>query len=152
MRSIQNWVLGSFWIFMIVRAHIFWLYAPPELALTIGQCAWMIVVLILFFPRNITHDQWPRFWNYFPIVISQHNTPYTIMAAIPLLWNCPSEVVTRLDPVLILLILNHPYAQLYLFYCIRISLKLLFNSASPTVSIHSLIMIFFKVSNCSMEA
>ena len=152
LRSIQNWVLGSFWIFMIVRASNCWLYAPPALALTVGQYVVIILDITLFYPHTSIHDQWPRLRNSCPIATTLNDTLSTAMMAVPPLWNGPSEVVTWLYPALILLVLNHPHVLLYIFYFMGILLQLLFTSASPTIALPSLVILFFKVSNlCWMD-
>ena len=104
LRSIKNWFFGSFWIFMILRASNYWLYAPPALLLTVCKYAVMIPVVTFLFPQNSIHDQQRRFKNSWPIEIARHDTSSTFMMAVPPLWNVPSEVVTRLYPVLILLV------------------------------------------------
>ena len=124
--SFHNWFLGSFWIFLIVRVSNGWMYAPPALALTVGQYAVIFLVLTLFFPHISIHDQWPRFLNSWHIVITLRDNSYTVMMAVYLLWNGPSEVVTWLYPVLIILALNHPSVLLYIFYFMGILLQLLF--------------------------
>ena len=89
LRSIQNWVIGSFRIFMISRAFNCWLYAPPALALTVGHYAVMILVLTLFFLFSSIHDQRPRFLNSWPVAINLHDNPSTAMIAVIPLWNDP---------------------------------------------------------------
>ena len=135
LRSIHNWVLGSFWIFIIVRNSNCWMYDPLELVLTVGNCALMILVNTLFFPRNSIHDQQFRFLNSWHIVIALCDTSSTAIMAVPPLWNGPSEVVTRLYPVIILLVFNHPSALLYKLYFMGILIQLMFNSTNPKISI-----------------
>ena len=109
LRSIQNWVLGPFWIFMTTRA---------------SNC--LILVITLFFPCSIIHDKWPRFLNYLPVAITLHDTSSTTMIAVPTLLNGPLEMVTWLYPVLILLVFKHPSVLLYIFSFWGILLPLLF--------------------------
>ena len=143
LRSIQNCIIGSFWIFVIVRYSNFWLYYSPVLALTVGQCVVMILVMKLFFPRSGIHDQWQRVGKYWPISLALHDTSSNDMMAVPPLWNYPSEVATRLYPVLILLFFHHTSVLLYILYIMVILIQLLFTSEIPTIDITSLIIIFF---------
>ena len=147
LRSIHNLILVSFWIFISVRASNCWVYALPALALTVGHYTVIIMVLTLSFPLSSIHEQRPRFLKSWPIAIDLRDTSCTSMMAVPPLLNGPSEVVIRLYPVLILLVLNHPLFLLYIFYFMGILLQLMFTSASPTTAIPSLIMIFFKIYN-----
>ena len=126
LRSIQNWFLGSFWISIKVRYSSCWLYNTPFLTLTVGQYAVTILLLILLFPCCRIHDQQPRFQNYLPIGVYLHDPSSTAMMAVSPLWNGPSEVVTRLYPVLNLLVLNHPSILLYIFSFMSVLLQLLF--------------------------
>ena len=146
LRSIQNWFLGSFWIFMIARAYSCCLYAPPVLALAVGQYAVIIMFLILFFPWSNIYYQRPRLMNSWPVEIALHDTFSTVMIVVPPLWNGSPEMMTQLYPVLIFLVLNHPYVLLYIFSFMGILIQLLFNSVSPIIDITSLIIFFFKVS------
>ena len=142
LRSIQNWVFGSFWIIMIARASNCWMYDPPVLALTVGKYAVMILVLTLFFPRSSIHDQRTRFLNFWPVAITLHDNSSCAMIAVPPLWNVPSEMVTRLYLVLILLVVNNPSVLLYIFSFMGILLQLMFTYASTMIAIPSLIMVF----------
>ena len=90
LRSIQNWVLGSFWIPVIAEASNCWLYAPPAIVITIGKCAVMILVLILFFYCSSIHYQRPRFLNSWPFKINMHDTSSTTMISVSPLLNGPS--------------------------------------------------------------
>ena len=132
---------------MFVRAYNWWMHDPPVPALTLGQYTVIFMVLTLLFPRNSFHDQQPRFWSSWLIAISLHDTSSITMMYVPPLLNGPSEVVNRLYPVLILLVLNHPYIILYVFSFMGIFLQLLSILESPIISIPLLIMIIFKVSN-----
>ena len=87
--SIQNWVIGSFWISMIVRASSCCLYATPALALAVGQYVVMVIVLIFLFPQINIHDQWPRFLNSWHVPIVLHDTSSIAMIAVPPFWNGP---------------------------------------------------------------
>ena len=147
LRSIQNRVLGSFWIFIIARAFNFWLCDPPVLSLTVGQYVVMIMVLTLLFTCSSIHYQQPRFLNFWPVAITLHDTSSTAIIDVPPLWNGHSEMVTRLYPVLILLIFNHPFILLYMLSFMGILLQLPFTSVSPMIAIPSFIMVFFKMSN-----
>ena len=147
LRSIQNWLLESFWIFLILMDYSCWLCVPTELSLTVGQYAVMILVITLFFPCISIHGQQTRFLNSWPVVITLHDNSYTSIIDVPLFWNVPSEMVTRLYPVIIHLVFNHPYVLLYIFYFMLILLQLLFTSASNMIDIPSFIVVFFKVSN-----
>ena len=137
--SIQNWILGPFWIFIIVRDSNCWAYDPTALALTVGQFVVMILVITLFFTISSIYEQWPRFLNSWPIAIALHDTPSTAIIAV--------RSSNSLYPVLILLVLNHQSILLHIFSFMAISLQLLLTSAIPKIAIHSLIKIFFKVSN-----
>ena len=114
LRSIKNWVLGSFWIFMIARDSNCWLYDTPELELTSWDYAVMIMILTLFFLHSSIHDHQLRFLNSWPVAITLHDTSSSTMISVPLLWNSPSEILTLLYPVLILLVLNHLSVLLYI--------------------------------------
>ena len=138
--------LGSFWVFMIEGASSCWIYAPPALALAVGQYAVIIMFLILFFPWSNIYYQRPRLMNSWPVEIALHDTFSTVMIVVPPLWNGSPEMMTQLYPVLIFLVLNHPYVLLYIFSFMGILIQLLFNSVSPIIDITSLIIFFFKVS------
>ena len=146
LRSIKNWVLGSFWIFMIVRDYNCWLYAPPALELATGDYAVRILVLTLFFPHSSIHDHQIRFLNSWPVAITLHDTSSSTMISVPPLWNGPSEILTLLYPVLILLVLNHLSVLLDILSFMGILPKLLFTSSSLMIAIPSLIMVSFKIS------
>ena len=96
------WVLESFWIFVIAEDFYCWMYDPPEIELTVGQYAVIILIIKLCFPRSSTHEQRPILLNSRPVVITLHDTSSTTIMAVPPLWNYPSEMVTRLYLVLIL--------------------------------------------------
>ena len=83
LRSIQNWVLGSFLIYMIVKAYKCWLYATPAIALTVGQYVMMILVFKFFFPCISIYDQRPRFLNSLPVSIALHDTSSIDMMDVP---------------------------------------------------------------------
>ena len=132
---------------MFVRAYNCWLHSPPALSLAVGQYAVTIMVRKLFFPRSSVNHQRPRVRNYWPITIDLNDTSSIAMVSVPPLWNGPSELATLLFPVLTLLFKNHPSVLLYILSFMEILIQLLFTSASPTIDITSLVMIFFKVSN-----
>ena len=131
---------------MIARASSCWLYAPPALSLDVGKYAVMILILVSFTPCSNIHDQRPRLMNSWPVSITLHYTLSTAMVAGPPLLNGQPEMVTLLCPVLILLVLNHPYILLYIFSLMQLLLQLLFTSAIPIFDIPLLIIVFLKVS------
>ena len=132
---------------MIARASSCWLYAPPALALAVGQYAVMIMVFAIFYPCGRIHDQRNRFLNYWPVPIALHDNLSTSMIAAPPLWNDPPEMVTRLYPVIFLIFLNHLSVLLYIFSFMGILLQLMFTSAIPLIDFPSFIIVFFKVSS-----
>ena len=132
---------------MFAGASIFWLCAPPALAITVGKYLVMIIVLALLSPCGIIHDQQPRFLNSLLVTVTLNDISSTAMIAVPQLWNVPSEMLTRLYPVLILLVFNHTSVLFYIFSFIGILLQLFFTSAIPIIAIPSLIIVFSKVSN-----
>ena len=87
LRSIQNRVLGPFWIFIIARAFNCWLYVPPVLDLTVGRYVVMIPERKIYFHRSIIHDQRPRFLNSWLVSITLRDTSSTAMIAVPQFWN-----------------------------------------------------------------
>ena len=89
LRYIQNWGLGPFWFFVVVRDSKCCLYAPPELALTVGQYPVNIMVLVFLFPHNSIYDQRPRFLKSWTFTIILHYTSSTAMMDLPPLWNVP---------------------------------------------------------------
>ena len=131
---------------MFAGASIFWLCAPPALAITVGKYLVMIIVLALLSPCGIIHDQQPRFLNSLLVTVTLNDISSTAMIAVPQLWNVPSEMLTRLYPVLILLVFNHTSVLFYIFSFIGILLQLFFTSAIPIIAIPSLIIVFLKVS------
>ena len=145
LRSIQNWVLGSFRIFIIARASNCWLYATPELVLSVWQYAVTIMFLILFFPHSNINEQWTRLLNSLPVPFSLHDTLSNAMIYVPPFWNGPPEMVTQLYPVLIFLVFNHLSFLLYIFSFMRILLQLLFIASIPIIATPSLIIVFLKV-------
>ena len=147
LRSIQKLFLGLFWIFVVARASSCCLYDPPALAPDVGQYYVMVLVLVLLLPHINIHDQQPRFLNSWPVLIALHDTLYTAMISVPLLWNGPPEMVAWLYHVLILLILNYLSVLLYTFSFMGVLLQLLYTYASPIIVIPSLIKVFFKVSS-----
>ena len=141
--SIKNRVLGSFWIFMIMRASSCWLYSPTTLVLTVVKYAVMIFVLILLFHCSNIHYQLPRLLNSWPVAITIHDNSSTAMIAVPPLWNITLGV-NRLYPLRILLILNHPSVLLYILSVMVILLQLLFTSESPMIASLSIYHGIFK--------
>ena len=135
LRSIQNWYLGSFWIFIIARDYSFLLYAPPVLALAVEQYVVMILIIIIFFTGNNIHEQRPRFLSSWPVLITLHDTSSTSIIAVPLLCNDSPEMVTLLYPELIVLVLKHVSVLLYIFSLMVILIQLLFTSMSPIIAI-----------------
>ena len=75
-RSIQNWVLRSFWILIIVMASNCCLYAPIAIAITIGKYVVIIMVLAFFSPHRSIHEQQPRFLNSLPVAVALHDTSF----------------------------------------------------------------------------
>ena len=65
--------------------------------------------------------------------------------AVPLILNGPSEVVTRLYPVLILLVFKYPSILLYIFSFMGILLQLMFTLEITDIAIISLTMIFLCI-------
>ena len=102
----------------------------------------MILFITLLFNHNSIHDQPPRLPNSWIILITLHDTSSTAMMAVSPLLSDPPELGTRLYPLLILLVLNHPYVLLYIFYLMGILLQSIFTPASPMIDIPSLILIF----------
>ena len=141
LRYIQNWVIGSFLIYIIAGASSCWLYDLPGLVLAVGQYMVMTLFLVLFLPCSRIHDQHPRFLNSWPVMISMHDTSSATMIDVPPLWNFPPEMVTKLYLVQVILVLNHPSVLLYIFSFMGILLQLLFTSASSMIVILSFIML-----------
>ena len=130
---------------MIASFYHCWLYAPPVLALTEGQYAVTIIDRKFLFPPNRIHYHRLRVQDSWPIAINLHDTSSTYMIALPPLWTVPSEMSTRLYPLLILPDFNHLPVLFFLFSYMETLIQLLFTSASPTTDISSLIMILFRV-------
>ena len=129
--------------FMIASASNCWMYDPPALALSVGQYVVTIMVLTLFFPCSSIYEQQPRLLNSWPAAITLHDNSSSAMISVPPFWNGPSEMVTRLYPGLILLVLNHPSVLFYIFSFMEILIQLLFNSEIHMIDIDSLMIVFF---------